>query len=142
MLQNRASRLALDSVRRADRHDPAAEFRETFRDAVRIRMRSDVPVGVFLSGGLDSTSIICMMAAERERNRQTGSPLQAFSYMSDEYDEGAYIQETIARTGADFEEVPISPERLWDELSRVLWHHDEPVHSPTALVGFELRIAN
>jgi asparagine synthase (glutamine-hydrolysing) len=129
---------SLDSVGRTERHDPAAEFRETFRDAVRIRMRSDVPVGVFLSGGLDSTSIICMMAAERERTGHSGSPLQAFSYMSDEYDEAAYIKETVARTGADFEEVPINPERLWEELSRVLWHHDEPVHSPTALVGFEL----
>ena len=129
---------SLENIPKTDVADPATAFRDTFSDAVRLRMRSDVPIGVFLSGGLDSTSIICMMAAERERRGKTDSPLQAFSYMSGEFDESSYIRETVALTGADFEEVHIDPERLWEELDRVLWYHDEPVHSPTALVGFEL----
>src|SRR5688572_12647869 len=129
---------SLDAIEAEDVADPAAEFRELFRDAVKIRMRSDVPVGVFLSGGLDSTSIICMMAAERERTGDVSSPLQAFSYMSKEHDESAFIHDTVARTRADFEEVPIDPRSLWDNLSQLLWYHDEPVHSPTALVGYEL----
>ena len=126
---------SLDAIEAEDVADPAAEFRELFRDAVKIRMRSDVPVGVFLSGGLDSTSIICMMAAERERAGDATSPLQAFSYMSKEHDESAFIHDTVAQTRADFEEVPIDPRSLWDNLSQLLWYHDEPVHSPTALVG-------
>lgn len=129
---------SLNGVQPADVADPASTFREVFRDAVKIRMRSDVPVGVFLSGGLDSTAIICMMAAERERAGNATNPLQAFSYMSPEHDESAFIRDTIEQTGADFEHVTIDPRRLWDDLDRVLWHHDEPVHSPTALVGFEL----
>ena len=78
---------SLDAIEPDDVADPVAEFRELFRDAVKIRMRSDVPVGVFLSGGLDSTSIICMMKAERERQQGTQGALQAFSYMSMEHDE-------------------------------------------------------
>jgi asparagine synthase (glutamine-hydrolysing) len=129
---------SLDAIEPGDVADPVAEFRELFRDAVKIRMRSDVPVGVFLSGGLDSTSIICMMKKERERQQGTQGALQAFSYMSMEHDESSFIRDTVAQTEADFEEVHIDPRTMWDNLSRLLWHHDEPVHSPTALVGYEL----
>jgi asparagine synthase (glutamine-hydrolysing) len=129
---------ALDAIEPEEAGDPVEKFRELFRDAVKIRMRSDVPVGVFLSGGLDSTSIICMMAAERARRGNATGPLQAFSYMSKEHDESAFIRDTVGQTRADFEEVHIDPRTMWDNLSQLLWYHDEPVHSPTALVGYEL----
>lgn len=57
--------------------DPASEFAELFEDSVRLRMRSDVPVGVCLSGGLDSTAIICAMARQWNGSLQ---PLHAFVY--------------------------------------------------------------
>ncbi|MDQ3809708.1 MAG: asparagine synthase (glutamine-hydrolyzing) [Chloroflexota bacterium] len=120
--------------------DPPAEFLRLFTDAVRLRMRSDVPVGVSLSGGLDSTSIISVMA----RLRAGAGPvtptasLQAFSYVSPEFDESAYIAQTVEQTGATLRLVDIDPQRLWDTLDRLLWHHDEPVHSFTALIGYEV----
>jgi len=129
---------SLTALEPVDLKDPVAEFRALFQDAVKIRMRSDVPVGVFLSGGLDSTSIICTMAAEREKSATAGGSLHALSYMSPTHDESAFIRSTVAQTGADFREVAIDPRAMWDGLDRVLWHHDEPVHSPTALVGYEL----
>ncbi len=116
--------------------DPVAAFRELFEDAVRLRMRSDVPVGVCLSGGIDSNAILSMMATLR--GSEARDPLQAFSYIPDEYSEADYINESIARTGAVLNELHTSPGALWDLLPRALWHYDEPVHSINAVIGFQL----
>jgi asparagine synthase (glutamine-hydrolysing) len=117
--------------------DPVATFRELYQDAVALRMRSDVPVGVCLSGGIDSNAIIATMTALRESNAEA-TRLQAFSYIPDEFSEADYIQETIARTGAELNVLQTTPEQLWDALPTAMWHYDEPVHSPTALIGFKL----
>ncbi len=61
--------------------DPAAAFAEVFEDAVRIRLRSDVPLGVCLSGGLDSTAVICAMDRVRRSNGANGQPVTAFTYL-------------------------------------------------------------
>ncbi len=61
--------------------DPAAAFAELFEDAVRIRLRSDVPLGVCLSGGLDSTAVICAMDRVRRSNGANGQPVTAFTYL-------------------------------------------------------------
>lgn len=120
--------------------DVAASFGELFEDSVRLRMRSDVPLGVSLSGGLDSSAIVAVMTHLR-----AGSPdhahapaLRAFSYMPPEFDESRYIARTERDTGIDLHRVEIDALRLWDSLDRILWYHDEPVHSLTALVGFEV----
>jgi asparagine synthase (glutamine-hydrolysing) len=116
--------------------DPVAVFRETFEDSVRLRMRSDVPVGVCLSGGIDSNAIISMMAELRRGT--VAYPLQAFSYIPEEFSEAEYINQSIARTGAVLNELHTSPRALWDILPTAMWHYDEPVHSPTALIGYQL----
>ena len=115
------------------------EFAELFEDAVRLRMRSDVPVGVCLSGGLDSTSIICSVVRQRRGSSQSAlGPLRAFCYMAKEFDESRYISDTLAQTGAELTVLQTSPRELWDSLPRMLWYHDEPVHTLTAAVGFHL----
>jgi asparagine synthase (glutamine-hydrolysing) len=116
--------------------EPVGVFRELFQDSVRLRMRSDVPVGVCLSGGIDSSAIISMMASMRP-----GPPaprLQAFSYIPDAFSEAEYIDQSIARTGAELNVLKTNPAQLWDLLPTAMWHYDEPVHSPTALIGFQL----
>jgi asparagine synthase (glutamine-hydrolysing) len=130
---------SLDDIASDTVVDPAGEFMSLFEDSVRLRMRSDVPVGVSLSGGLDSTAIISVMARLRENaDVAPGDALHAFSYVSEEFDESAYIAHTIERTGATLNRVDIDPGRLWEDLDRVLWFHDEPVHSPTALISYEI----
>ncbi|HEY9526811.1 MAG TPA: asparagine synthase (glutamine-hydrolyzing) [Anaerolineales bacterium] len=119
--------------------NPAARFADLFEDSVRIRMRSDVPVGVCLSGGLDSTAIVC--AAARHRDDRTGGKaesLQAFCYMAKEFDESKYIADTLAQTGAHLRQLETSPGELWNDLRKVLWFQDEPVHTMTAVVGYQL----
>lgn len=116
---------------------PAEEFAELFEDAVRLHMRSDVPVGVHLSGGLDSTSIICASARIRASSGATG-PLMAFSYVAPEFDETQYIEATIEQTAATMVSLKTDPARLWSLLQEVLSFQDEPMHSMTPLVGYEL----
>jgi asparagine synthase (glutamine-hydrolysing) len=118
-------------------NDPAAEFAELFDDAVRLHMRSDVPVGVHLSGGLDSTSIICASARVRRQTSAIG-PLMAFAYMTPEFDESRYIADTVAQTGATLVALDTNPLRLWELLSEVLWFQDEPMHTMTPVIGYEL----
>jgi len=127
----------LAAIAEADDADAPATFAALFEDAVRLHMRSDVPVGVTLSGGLDSTAILC--AAARERRRAGAQePLMAFCYFDPKFDERRYIADTLAQTGARLVELQMTPTQLWDSLPRVLAYQDEPVHSMTALVGFHL----
>jgi len=117
--------------------DPANSFAELFEDAVRLHMRSDVPVGVHLSGGLDSTSIICASARLRRKANANGA-LMAFSYIAPEFDETRYIADTIEQTGATLIRLETDPLRLWDVLREVLWFQDEPIYSMMPLVSYEL----
>jgi asparagine synthase (glutamine-hydrolysing) len=121
-----------DLPRDVDEEPDCAGLYELFDDAVRVRMRSDVPVGVFLSGGLDSTSILCAAARQSRHDR----PLSAYAFMSAEYDESRYINDTIGQTGAALVPVRIDNDRLWDQLCNMADHQDGPVHTPSALIGY------
>ncbi len=124
-----------------DTTDPDApeKFAELFEESVRLRMRSDVPVGVCLSGGMDSTSIVCSMARFIERRgMDPENPLVAFSHNPARFDESRYLDGTFEQTGARQVPLHFDPENLWDLIPRVLKFHDEPFHSLTAVVSFEL----
>lgn len=130
---------SLDGLPQSVPEDPATTFANLFEDSVRIRMRSDVPVGVCLSGGLDSTAIICAAARQRgEASSSTSDSLQAFCYMAKEFDESKYIADTLAQTHAQLRQLGTSPAELWSDLRRLLWFQDEPVHTMTAVVGYQL----
>lgn len=104
-------------------------FRETFSSAVALRLRADVPLAVFLSGGLDSTSVACMAAAQLDR------PLVTVSARFDEagFDEGKYIEATVAMIGAEEHFVYPRSNDLLGTLERMLEYHDEPVCTATWL---------
>lgn len=118
--------------------DPIAEFTQRFSDAMRIRMRADVPVGVMLSGGMDSSSIACEMARLVGPPATRSEPLHAFCYESDEFDESAQLADTIAQTGVTVHRYVPDAQAVWNDLPLAVWHHDEPMHSASVLMGFGL----
>ena len=93
--------------------DYAAEFRHALEEAVRLRLRADVPVGCYLSGGLDSCSVLGLAA------RHHPEPIRAFTLTFDrsDYDEGAIAQEMAERAGATFHPIPIRQEDLADHFA-------------------------
>jgi len=102
-------------------------FQDVFFDAVRIRMRSDVPVGGCLSGGLDSSSIVCVV----QENRKGNGPFHTFSSCFDNptYDERPYIQSVVAHTGVQPHFAFPDPTELRDNVASLIWTQEEPFGS-------------
>ena len=101
-------------------------FRALLEDAVMLRLRSDVPVGAMLSGGMDSTSVTCLAAAHNPRFK-TFSNVTGTGY----YDETEYINETIRQTGVNSQFIYPKPAELTETLTEMLGFHDEPVCTVT-----------
>lgn len=118
--------------------NPPEAFAELFEDAVRLRMRSDVPIGVLLSGGLDSSSIMCAMGRQLGPVETRPAPLVALCYMDPQFDERPFIEATLQQSGGILERLETGPRDLWDSLAEHLWHQDEPVHSFSSVVVYRL----
>ncbi len=93
--------------------DYAAEFRHVLEEAVRIRLRADVPVGCYLSGGLDSCAVLGLAAKHHPE------PIRAFTLTFDhaDYDEEKEAREMAAKAGADFFPIPIRQDDLADHFA-------------------------
>jgi asparagine synthase (glutamine-hydrolysing) len=112
-----------DSGRQARPHDVVARFRGLLEESVRLRLMSDVPLGMFLSGGIDSSAIAVLMA------RMIDRPLQTFSVAFDEraFNELEYAREVARAIGADAHEIVINDRDFFGALPRLVWHEDEPI---------------
>lgn len=99
-----------------------AGFEERFRDAVSSHMVADVPVGAFLSGGVDSSAIVAFAA------KTTDHPIETFSITFpglEEFDESPYAEAVAEHCGARHHAFRLTPD-LVDALPRIAWHADEP----------------
>ena len=113
---------------RSDR-DYIAEWSELFRKSVQLRLMADVPLGMFLSGGIDSSAIAAVMST------LVDEPIKTFSvaFAEREANELEYAR-LVARTfKTDHHEVVISPEQFWSRLPDLIWHEDEPLAHPSSV---------
>jgi asparagine synthase (glutamine-hydrolysing) len=106
-----------------------ARFRDKLEDAVRTRLMADVPLGMFLSGGLDSSAIAAMMAGMIDR------PLETFSvaFRQSAFSELAYARQVVTAIKANPHEIVIDERDFFGALPRLLWHEDEPIAHPSSV---------
>lgn len=108
--------------------ETAAQLRELLSDAVRLRLESDVPLGAFLSGGIDSTIVVGLM---RQHSKE---PVHTFSigFPVPAYDERAYAQAASSYLGTVHHEYCVEPDAV-AILPRLVWHYDEPFADSSAV---------
>ena len=100
-------------------------------EAVRLRMIADVPLGAFLSGGVDSSAVVAMMAragAGRVKTFSIGFPAK-------EYDETRYARMVAERYGTEHEEFIVEPDAV-AILPKLVWHYGEPFADPSAIPSY------
>jgi len=108
--------------------DYAAELRELLTSSVQMRLQSEVPLGAFLSGGIDSTIIVGLM------RRLSNAAVRTFTigFPVPEYDETAYARVVAEHFQTEHEEFRVEPDAV-DVLPRLVWHFDEPFADSSAL---------
>jgi len=131
-------------VRLPSDEEYAEAFREIFTEAVRCRLRSAFPVGATLSGGLDSSSIVCtarqVLAGEGNQRLHTFSAIFPGLLTEDlpKIDERSYVKTVLAMGGLEPHYVHADRLSPLAELDRVLWHEDEPVLAPNLYMHWAL----
>lgn len=121
-----------------DEREVYRKFEELFYDSVKIRMRSDVPFGAFLSGGLDSASIVAIMS---EISKE---PVQTFTigFPDTEFDERSLANDVARQFHTKHSEFIVQPENFEESLSKILHHYDEPFGDSSAIpTGYVSKIA-
>ncbi|NOT10822.1 MAG: asparagine synthase (glutamine-hydrolyzing) [Methylococcaceae bacterium] len=115
----------------------ADRYLELFEDAVRLRLRSDVPLGTCLSGGLDSSGIVCVVDRLLQNQGVTGLQ-KTFTAISDSaaFDEREYAQAVIDVTQVEPSFVLPTAGRLLQDLDKLIWHQDEPFLSTSIFAGW------
>jgi len=109
--------------------DFIAEWAEMFRTSVRLRLMADVPLGMFLSGGIDSSAIAAVMS------RMVDEPIKTFSvaFAEREANELEYARIVARAFKTDHHEIVVSPEDFFNALPRLVWHEDEPLAHPSSV---------
>jgi asparagine synthase (glutamine-hydrolysing) len=109
------------------------ELRDQFDGAVKRRLISDVPLGAFLSGGVDSASVVASMA------HATSAPIKTFTIGFDEpaYDERRYAKLVSDRYGTEHHEFVVSPDAV-SVLPKLVWHYGEPFADSSAVPTYYL----
>jgi asparagine synthase (glutamine-hydrolysing) len=127
-----------DEAQRSD-EDYIEEWTELFRTSVRLRLMADVPLGMFLSGGIDSSAIAAMMSG------MVNEPIKTFSvaFKEREANELEYARLVAEKFKTDHHEILVSPEDFFQMLPKLVWHEDEPLAHPSSVaLYFVSRLAS
>lgn len=108
------------------------EFEQRFQDAVTMRLMSDVPLGMFLSGGIDSAAITAAMS------QASDGPIRTFSvaFQEREGNELAYARLVAERFRTEHHEIVLGTNEFFSLLPRLIWHEDEPLAHPSSVPLF------
>ena len=108
-----------------------SELREVMEECVRLRLVSDVPLGAFLSGGIDSAITVGLMS------RLTGEPVRTFAIGFDDplYDETGYASRGAEAFGTEHREFRVTPDAI-EILPKLVWHYDEPLADSSAIATY------
>jgi len=119
--------------RKIDINEAVEQLVDRLDEAVRIRLISDVPLGAFLSGGVDSSAVVAMMA------RHSPGRVKTFSigFENDEYDETRYARMVAERYGTEHHEFIVKPDAI-EILPKLVYHYNEPFADPSAVPTFYL----
>ncbi len=106
----------------------AGELVERLTESVKLRMISDVPLGAFLSGGVDSSAVVALMA------KIAAGPVKTFSigFPNKEYDETRYARMVAERYATDHEEMIVEPDAI-EVIPKLVWHYGEPFADSSAV---------
>jgi len=109
--------------------DYIAEWSELFKKSVQLRLMADVPLGMFLSGGIDSSAIAAVMST------LVDAPVKTFSvaFAEREANELEYARLVANAYKTDHHEVVVTPEQFWAKLPDLIWHEDEPLAHPSSV---------
>ena len=112
-----------------DKQEVYKKFEALLSDAIKIRMRSDVPFGAFLSGGLDSSGIVSIMA------KLSKYPVKTFTIGFDDknFDESQLAEEVAAKFKTEHHKETVLPGSFITSLNRVAYHYDEPFGDSSAI---------
>jgi asparagine synthase (glutamine-hydrolysing) len=108
----------------------AGRTRELLEQSIALHLRSDVPLGVFLSGGIDSSTVVALLSPGASRG------LKTFSVAYDlgpDYDETPYAREVASTFTTDHHEIRVTPRQFLDLIPSYVWHMDEPVTEAAAI---------
>jgi len=130
---NRYWRLRYSPKRRISVDEAVEEFRWRFAEAVRLRLVSDVPLGVFLSGGVDSGAVVATMAQELGRTVQTFS----VGFKDEAFDERPFARQVAERYGTAHTELVVEAP-VADILPRLIWNYDEPFGDTSAIPSYAI----
>ena len=127
-------RLSYGPKLKIDENEACGEIIRRLTEATRLRMISDVPLGAFLSGGIDSSAVVAVMAG------LSSSPVKTFSigFKEPEYDETAYARIVAERFATDHHAFRVEPEHAVDVLEKLVWHYNEPYADSSALPTYYL----
>lgn len=115
----------------------AERYGELLSDSIRLRLHADVDVGSCLSGGLDSSTIVCMAQKQLQNSKERLLTFTAGSEVS-RFDERSFVNAVIEKTGVDSRVVIPQADALFDTLSTLVWHQDEPFISTSVFAQWEI----
>jgi len=107
-----------------------AETKRLLQQSIALHLRSDVPLGVFLSGGIDSSAVVALLA------RNVSNGLNTFSVAFDfgsQFDESQYAREVASHFSTRHHEIRVTAKQFGDFVPRYIWHMDEPVTEAAAI---------